>query len=71
MEGMIHFVLCDGCLVRNSHKMIQFDANGEARNARERFMEWYQGVKREWEHPLEESYGVAVSRYFEEHEDEA
>jgi hypothetical protein len=71
----IYFYICDGCIIRHSHKMFhygdEYDRGEGIQNARDHFEAWFKGLKehRAKEDPdgkQEDTYMQAVSPYFDD-----
>lgn len=63
-DGYIHFLICDGCMIRHSNKMLwQRDRNSPVKSARDHHDEWYEAVSRR---ALNEPYPIdpVISSYF-------
>lgn len=59
LDGPLHFVLCDGCIIRHSRKMLYHDH--EIMNARDYYEKWFDYVT---ELGADSSWGT-VSKYFD------
>jgi hypothetical protein len=68
MDGTVYFILCDRCLIRNSHKMLKLSKYGKfagiLTNARDVYDEWFQSIKDS--HEIGDSYMKDIGPYFEE-----
>lgn len=76
MHGVLHFVICDRCVIRHSNKML-FTPNGrpprdhdpDLKNAQEMFINWWESLEAEVseeERQRSNSYYNDVRPYFEE-----
>lgn len=65
VDGYIHFLICDGCLIRHSNKMVwQERYDSKIISARDHHDEWYEAVS---QRALEEDYPVdpVITSYFQ------
>lgn len=66
MSGTLHFVLCDECVIRTSHKMVHSPPDlypKAAQNGRDYFEEWREDIIRR---PDGHQYNLDVLPYFRE-----
>lgn len=68
LDGMLHFVICDRCIIANSHKMLlKQDRSIPMQNAREYYEEWWSRLREESPYPAgEDPYFEGIKDYFDD-----
>lgn len=60
LSGVLHFVICDECIIRNSHKMLLLDENDQMISARDHYDGWFKRLNLD----LQDNYYKDIAPYF-------